>query len=157
MRTPWVAGGCGGLGGAAAQQGPDPGEQFGEPEGLGDVVVGAGVQADDGVHLVGAGGQHQDREGVALGAQPAGHLQAVHAGQPQVEHDQVDGAQQSGVERGGPVLAHLDLVPLPAQCAGERLRDGCVVLGEQYAGHGLMVVRVGQAPEVATCRMFLAL
>ena len=144
MRTPWVAGGCCGLGGAAPQQGPDPGEQFGEPEGLGDVVVGAGVEADDGVHLVGARGQDEDRHGVALGAQPAGDLQAVHAGQPQVEDDQVDAALQSGVERGGAVLAHLDLVTLPAQGAGQRLRDGRVVLGEQYTGHGVMVVRRGR-------------
>ena len=85
-----VGGRLGAVGGAAAQQGPDPGQQFGQPEGLGDVVVGAGVQADHGVHLVGAGGQHQDREAVALGAQPAAHLQAVHAGQTEVEHHQVD-------------------------------------------------------------------
>ena len=98
-----VGGGLlGRLGGAAPQQGPDPGEQFGEPEGLGDVVVGAGVEADDGVHLVGAGGQHEDRHAVALGAQPAADLEAVHAGQAEVEHDQVDAALQPGVERGGP-------------------------------------------------------
>ena len=129
------------LGGAAAQQRPHPGEQFGEPERLGDVVVGAGVEADHGVHLVGAGGQHQHREAVALGAQPSAHLQAVHPGQSQVEHQQVDAALQAGLEGRGSVLAHLDLVALAAQGACERFRDGCVVLGEQYAGHGLMVVR----------------
>ena len=62
-------------------------------------------------------------------------------GRPEVEHDQVDAALQSGVERGRAVLAHLDLVTLPAQGAGQRLRDGRVVLGEQYTGHGVMVVR----------------
>ena len=30
---------------------------------------------------------------------------------------------------------------LPPQGAGQRLRDGSVVLGEQYTGHGVMVVR----------------
>ncbi|MFK4543406.1 hypothetical protein RKD29_003002 [Streptomyces tendae] len=146
MRTPWVRGRLRGLDGAAPQQGPDPGEQLGETEGFGDVVVGARVQADHGVHLVGAGGQDQDRHGVALGPQPAGDLQTVHPRQAQVQHDQVDAALQPGVQCGGSVLTHLDLVPFPAQCAGQRLRDGRVVLGEQYTGHGLMVDRSEQRP-----------
>jgi hypothetical protein len=129
------------LRGAAPQQGPHAGEQFGEPEGLGDVVVGARVQTDDGVHLVGTRGQDEDGHGMALGTQPAGHFEAVHAGQAQVEHDQVDTALESGVDRGGSVLTHLDLVPFPAQSAGQRLRDGRIVLGEQYTGHDLMVDR----------------
>lgn len=137
-------------GGAAAQQGPYAGEEFGEPEGLGDVVVGTGVQAHHGVHLVGAGGQHQDGEGVAFVAQPAGDLQAVHPGQPQVQDDKVDIPLETGVQRGRAVLAHLDFVTLAAQCAGERLRDGRVILCEQYTGHGPMVVRCTGA-EVRTC------
>lgn len=129
------------LGGTAPEQRPYPGEQFGEPEGLGHVVVGARVQADDGVHLVGARGEDEDRHGVTVGTQPAGHLQAVHPGQAQVQHDQVDTALHAGVECGGAVLAHLDLVTFAAQGAGQRLRDGRVVLGEQYTGHEVMVDR----------------
>ena len=45
-----------------AQAGPDAGDEFGEPERFGDVVVGAGVEPDDDVHLLGACGQHDDRE-----------------------------------------------------------------------------------------------
>ena len=37
------------------------GQQLGEPERLGDVVVGAGVEAADGVHLAVLGGQEHDR------------------------------------------------------------------------------------------------
>ncbi len=76
---------------------------------------------------------------MAFATQAAGHLQTVHAGQTQVEHDQVDAALHSGVESGGSVLTHLDLVALPAQSTGQRLRDGRVVLGEQYSGHEVMV------------------
>lgn len=68
------------IGGAAAEQGAHAREQFGQPERLGDVVVGAGVEADHGVHFVGARGQDQNREAVPLGTQPPAHLQAVHAG-----------------------------------------------------------------------------
>lgn len=64
-----------------------------------------------------------------------GDLQAVHARQAQVEDDEVDAALQSRVQRGGAVLPHLYLVPLPAQGAGQGFRDGCVVLGEQYTRH----------------------
>lgn len=70
-----------------------------------------------------------------------GHFEAVHPGQAQVEYDQVDTALESGVERGRTVLTDLDLVPLPSQGAGQRLRDGSVVLGEQYTGHEVMVDR----------------
>lgn len=139
-------GGDDGLAGAAPEQGPDPGEELGEAEGLGDVVVGARVEPDDGVDLVRPRGEDQDRDRVALGAQPPGDLQAVHAGQPQVEYDQVHAALESGVEGGRTVLADLDLVPLSPQGTGQRFRDGCVVLGEQYTGHGVMVVRTATGP-----------
>ncbi len=81
-----------------------------------------------------------------LGPQPAGDLQSVHVRQAQVEHDQIDAALQPGVECGRSVLTDLDLVPFPAQCAGQRLRNGRVVLGEQYTGHELMVVRPERGP-----------
>lgn len=72
---------------------------------------------------------------MALGAQPAGDFQAVHARQSQVQDDEVDATLQSRVQGAGAVLPDLDLVPLPAQGAGQGLRDGCVVLGEQYTRH----------------------
>ncbi|GAA2916609.1 hypothetical protein GCM10020221_10690 [Streptomyces thioluteus] len=112
------------------------GEQLGQAEGLGDVVVGAGVQADDGVHLVGAGGEDEDGETLTFGAQPAADLQTVHAGQPEIEDEQIDVPLDPGGKRGRTVLTHLHLVPLAAQGARERLRDGRVILGEQYSGHG---------------------
>ncbi|CAM5389245.1 hypothetical protein SALBM217S_09875 [Streptomyces griseoloalbus] len=140
-----VGGGLrGGLGGAAAEQGADPGEEFGEAEGLGDVVVGAGVQADQGAHLVGAGRQHQDRHGVALGAEAAGDFEAVHPGQPQIEDHEVDAALQSGVECRRAVLADLDLVASrrSARASGSEMDASSSASSTQ--GHGLMVVRPGR-------------
>lgn len=72
---------------------------------------------------------------MALGAQPAGDLESVHARKSQVEDDEVDASLESRVQGGGAVLPDLDLVPLPAQGAGQGFRDGCVVLGEQYTRH----------------------
>ena len=49
------------------EQGAQAGQQLGEAERLGEVVVGAGVEPDDAVELAGARGEHQDR---ALEARP---------------------------------------------------------------------------------------
>ena len=71
-----------------AQDRLDPRHQGSRVERLGHVVVRAQLQADDRVHVLGAGGQHQDRH-VAAAAQLAADLEAVHLGQHQVQHDQV--------------------------------------------------------------------
>ncbi|MCY1529793.1 hypothetical protein D9M68_649580 [compost metagenome] len=59
--------------------------QFVEIKRLGQVVVGAGVQADDAVAHGAARGEDDDRRGQAGGARVAQHLQAVAPGQAQVE------------------------------------------------------------------------
>jgi hypothetical protein len=110
-----------GLRGTAPEQRADPGQQFGEPERLRHVVVGPCVEADHGVHLVRAGGEDQHRHGLTVGAQPAAHFQPVEAGQPDVEHDQVDAPGQSHFERPRPVRRHVDVVPLTAQRPRQRL------------------------------------
>ncbi|GAA3723528.1 hypothetical protein GCM10023082_22010 [Streptomyces tremellae] len=56
---------------------------------------------------------------MALGPQPAGDFEPVHAGQAEIEDDQVDTTLKARVESGGSVLADLDLVPLPAKGAGQ--------------------------------------
>ena len=124
---------------AAAQQRPGPGEQLGEPEGLGDVVVGPCVEPHDGVDLVGPGREDEHGHAAALLPEPAAHLEAVHLREPEVEHDQV-GLAQGALERGLPVRAHLHLVALSAESTGERVGDRGVVLGEQHLGHGAIVV-----------------
>lgn len=87
---------------AAPEQGADAGEQFGQAEGLGHVVVGTGVEADHGVHLVRAGGEHQDGAALAVGAQATADLQAVHLGQAEVEDDEVDLLGQAAASAVGP-------------------------------------------------------
>ena len=67
----------------------DPAHQLAQAERLGQVVVRAELEADDLVDLVVAGGQDEDRRLRAGGAQPAQDLEAVDAGQPDVEHDEV--------------------------------------------------------------------
>ena len=121
------------------QQRADAGQQLGQPERLGDVVVGAGVQADDGVHLVGPGGQDQHRQ-TRLGLpEPAADLEPVHLGQAEVEHHELHLPGGGDGQGAGPVGLHLDLVALPAQRAGERFTDRGIVLGKQHGRHARRV------------------
>ena len=53
------------LQGGAPQQGFDAGQQLGERERLGEVVVSTELEAEHAVELGGLGGEHQDRRGAA--------------------------------------------------------------------------------------------
>ncbi len=64
--------------GGPSQDAADPGDDLPRREGLSDVVVRPELQADDPVHLVVARGDEEDRDPVALGAQDAADLYAVH-------------------------------------------------------------------------------
>ena len=77
-----------GLTADAAHVGADPGEQLARRERLGDVVVGADLEAEHAIGFLAARGHHDDRH-VAAPAQLAAHLDAIAAGQHQVEHDAV--------------------------------------------------------------------
>jgi hypothetical protein len=120
--------GPGGAGSTA--HGPDPGHQLPRGKRLGDIVVGAGGQADDLVGLLGPGGQHDD-VGVAEGSDPPAGLDAVHAGEHQVQHDDL-GILLAG-ELDGPlaILTAADLEPLAFQITGDQPGQRRLVLDHQ--------------------------
>ena len=68
----------------------DARQQHGEAERLGDVVVGAGFQAEDGVGIGVVPGQHDDRRLEAVLAQDAHGLAAVDIRQADIHDHQVD-------------------------------------------------------------------
>ena len=90
----------------AAQHGPHARHQLARAERLGQIVVGAQLQADQPVGLLHAGGEHDDRQAVGgrVLAQGAGDVEAVQAGQHQVEHQQV-GPLGAGQAQGGRAVA----------------------------------------------------
>ena len=92
----------------APQVGADAGEQLREVERLGQVVVGAGIEAQHDVDLLGPGGEHDHgRLGVPF-AQPAADLDAVHVGQAQVEQHEVRLAPRAtGSSAAAPVEARV--------------------------------------------------
>jgi len=121
------------VGDAAPQEGADPGEELGEPERLGDVVVGARVEAGDDVELIALGGEHEDRGARADGSDPATDLQSIDTGQPDVEDEQVVLPGERLPHRLVAVRDPVNLVPLTAQGPHEGLHDSLVVLGEEQS------------------------
>ena len=73
-----------------AQLRPDARQQHGEPERLGDIIVGAGFEPQDGVGIGVVAGQHDDRRLEAVLAQDAHRLPAVNVRQPDIHDHQVD-------------------------------------------------------------------
>ena len=73
----------------APQERLDAAHQLPQPERLGQVVVRTQLQADDLVHLLVARREHQHGRLGARRAQPAQHLEAIDAGQPDIQEDEV--------------------------------------------------------------------
>ncbi|MCY1179660.1 hypothetical protein D9M73_200690 [compost metagenome] len=112
----------------AAQHGLDPRQQFARVERLGQVVVGAQLQPLDAAALVALGGEHDDRDLVALLAQTATGGQAVLAGHHQVEHHQLEQlAGQQAVHLLG-VLHRAHTVALLVEETFQQATQACVVI-----------------------------
>src|SRR5258706_6753116 len=107
--------------------------QLFQAERLHHVVVGPHLEAEDAVHLVGAGRHNDDGDvgGHLLAPDHPADLQAVHARQVQVEQHQVDAA----AHRLQPLLAragHLDLEPDLLELIADRFCDVVVVLDQHH-------------------------
>ena len=131
--------------GRPSQQRPDPGDEHGEGERLGEVVVGAGVERLGLVEVAALGGEHQDRRPVAGLPQVGADQVAVAARQHDVEHDQVVAALGRHPQ---PVLAvegDLDGVALGLEAPLDGRGDLLVVL-DQEQFHHRPPVRVSTLP-----------
>ena len=71
-----------------AQERVDPGDELPGAERLRHVVVGADAEPDDEVVLGVAGGEHEHRDR-PVGLDALAHLEAVEAGEHEVEHDEI--------------------------------------------------------------------
>ena len=115
-----------------AEQRPDAGRQLLRGEGLGEVVVGAGLEPGHDVVGVGAGRHHHDRH-VAGAPQRAAQLEAVDARQHDVDEHDVGRLAVEGVDR---LLAAAGLLDRPALVLEGHLDSGAdplVVLDGQDA------------------------
>jgi len=123
-----------------AQRRLHPRAELSHGERLGDVVVGAELEADDLVDLLRLGGEHDDRDRAAR-PQPATDLEAVHPGHHHVEHDEVEPLLAEAGERLTAVRGTHDLVAVLLQRVAQQRLDGLLVVGQQDAqgaiGHGV--------------------
>ena len=111
---------------------PQAGGQLAGVEGLGDVVVGADLEADDDVDLGRAPGQHQHRAGDPVPAHLPTDLDAADVGQHPVEQDHV---RLVGDRRlhAGPAGARFDhLVTLAPADLGHERPDALLVLDQEH-------------------------
>ena len=127
----------------APQRRLHPRAELAQREGLGDVVVGAQLEAEDLVDLLGLGREHDDRHRGARAHAPA-HLEAVQAREHDVEHDEVEGRLAEAGERLAAVGGLHDLVAVLAQREREQRLDRLLVVDEEDAGRVLEHVLSGQ-------------
>src|SRR6266550_6067900 len=127
----------------------DPSRQLAGRERLRNVIVGAELEASDAVRLLVAGGEHDDRN-LRAGADLAADLEAVHAGQADVEHDEAHRLATELSDRLLPGPAPEDApAVLLLEVLLDETADRVVVLHEEegasrcHGGHGL---RIGAAP-----------
>src|SRR6478672_2762081 len=132
-----AAGGVAEIAVRPAEQGPDPAHQLAQPERLRQVVVGAQLEADHLVDLVVAGGQDEDGRLRAGGPEPAQDLEAVHAREADVEHDEVRGLVDREIEALLAALRHRDLVALLLEGVLDPAGNRELILDDQDRGaHG---------------------
>ena len=124
----------------AAQDGLDPRKELRARERLGDVVVGADLEAHHPVDLLALGGEDDDRGIDALAAQRAQHLDAAHPRQHDVEEDEVQALRPGDRDGVLAIGGAQRLVALARQVEGERLAQGAVVLDDRILRRTAAVV-----------------
>jgi len=145
--------------GRAPEHRLDPRDQLAWTERLGQVVVGAQLQAKDAVHLVVACGEEDGRCPVAVVAEPAADLEPVHAGQADVEHAG-DRPQPAGRGEAGDAVGlgvHAEVVP--REIHAYEISDGSFVLHDEHEtlarafGHPLMMADRGHEAVIGDVRI----
>ena len=114
----------------APQRRLDAASELPHREGLGDVVVGAHLEAGDLVDLVPLRGEHDDRH-LAAGAKAPADLDPVELREHDVEDDEVEPLLGEAVEGLLPVHGADHLIPLLAERVGEKRLHGLLVVHEQ--------------------------
>ena len=124
-----------------AQQRPEPGDQHGVREWLGQVVVGTAVEGTDLVRGAIPRGEHQDRRPDASLSQLLTDLEAVDFGQHQVEHDGVVRLLAGQPQAVGAVERHVDGEAIGLQPVAQAGRQPLFVLDHEHT-HAVILPHV---------------
>ena len=124
----------------AAEHGADAGDQLAHREGLGQIVVGAGVEAADAIAFLATRGQHDDRHvaGLGLAADATADLDPRQFGQHPVQQNQIG---QTLLDLQHPLFAiggDHDAIAFLFKVVGQEGRQGVLVFHHQNIGlHGI--------------------
>ena len=137
-----------GFGRRAPQQGLDTRQQFTRLERLGQVVVGAQLQANDAVHGLATRGQHQQRQPAraGLGAQLAREVQAIAVGQHQVQQQGVIGPLFQPVAASGQGTRGVHFETVVAQVGAHHVGQAQVVIDQQQSARQVALLEQQNAP-----------
>ena len=86
--------------------------------------------------VVGACGQHEDRQAGVEVVQLAADRDAVDVGQPEVEQHEIEPVARGGIKGGTPRGGSDCVVTIAIEGSHDRRRDRLVVLDDQHARHG---------------------
>ena len=125
----------------AAEQRLDARQQFADVERLGEVVVGAKLEADDAVHDLAAGAQHQDRRRHAPLPERAAHVVPVAARQHPVENDEVEGARGRRRKTGVAVADRRHAVAFGLEAVRQRQHEARLVFDQEHASAGGLAIQ----------------
>jgi hypothetical protein len=117
----------------APQQRAQPRPQLADGEGLGQVVVGSGLEAVDAVLDAGARADHEDRHPVAGAPQPPAEREPVHVGQAEVEHDRVGRRRRELAQAVLRVLGQRDVEAAGREREAQHVAHRAIVLDDQDA------------------------
>ena len=124
---------------AAAKLSSDACQQFGELERLGDVVDRSGIESDDDVELLVAGGEHDDLDTWIVSMEPAAHLEPVDVGKSEVEQHEIGPVASRRFDRDPTTRLPPGVVSAAVEGAQQRRSDSIVVLDDEdsLSAHGV--------------------
>src|SRR5215472_11025676 len=117
---------------ALPEMGPQARQKDAEPEWLGDIVIGTGIEPRDGVGLAIGRGQHQDWRHDAVAAKVPAQFSPIHVGEPDIEQDRVEALlarRVEGLPRGA--AFHGREFAMLLQLFRQRMAQGWVVIDDQ--------------------------
>lgn len=131
----------GGGGAPTTEDGFDACGEFAWGEGFGEVVVSTDAEAGNAVGFVAAGGEDED-EDVGFGAKAGGDFHAVHAGEVEVEDDEVGVVLACEFEAGGAGGGEEEAVACLFEVGAYDALDAGFVFDDEdgFVGHGLLSV-----------------